>query len=61
LLAGVRFEPDRRGPAVSRHTPLAIDQPQRDLAAALSRNGISNEEFVTLQEGETRVYPLPAA
>ena len=42
-------------------TPEAIDQPQADLAAALSRHGISHEEFVTLQEGETRVYPLPAA
>jgi L-ascorbate metabolism protein UlaG (beta-lactamase superfamily) len=40
-------------------TPEAIDQPQADLAAALSRSGISNEEFVTLQEGETRVYRLP--
>jgi L-ascorbate metabolism protein UlaG (beta-lactamase superfamily) len=41
-------------------TPEAIDQPRTDLAAALSRHGISHEEFVTLQEGETRVYPLPA-
>jgi L-ascorbate metabolism protein UlaG (beta-lactamase superfamily) len=40
-------------------TPEAIDQPRTDLIAALSRSGISNEEFVTLQEGETRVYRLP--
>lgn len=34
---------------------------ETDLAAALSRSGISNEEFVTLQEGETRVYRVHAA
>jgi len=42
-------------------TPEAIDQPRADLTAALSRNGISNGEFVTLHEGETRVYRVPAA
>ena len=41
-------------------TPEAIDQPQADLAAALSQHGVSHEEFVTLHKGETRVYPLPA-
>jgi len=42
-------------------TPEAIDQPQADLKAALSQSGISDREFVTLQEGETRIYRIPAA
>ncbi len=42
-------------------TPEAIDQPQADLKIALAESGISGGEFVTLHEGETRVYRLPAA
>jgi L-ascorbate metabolism protein UlaG (beta-lactamase superfamily) len=42
-------------------TPEAIDQPQADLKAALSRSGISDREFVTLHEGETRIYRMPPA
>ena len=38
-------------------TPEAIDQPQVDLNAALSQRGISDQEFVTFHEGETRIYP----
>ena len=34
----------------------AIDQPQADLTRALSECGIPESEFVTLHEGETRVY-----
>jgi L-ascorbate metabolism protein UlaG (beta-lactamase superfamily) len=34
----------------------AIDQPQADLARALRESGIPESEFVTLQEGETRIY-----
>jgi L-ascorbate metabolism protein UlaG (beta-lactamase superfamily) len=41
-------------------TPEAIDQPQADLEAALSQSGISVGEFVTLDEGETRIYRAPA-
>jgi L-ascorbate metabolism protein UlaG (beta-lactamase superfamily) len=37
-------------------TPEAIDQPQADLEAARSQSGISDKEFVTLHEGETRIY-----
>ena len=37
-------------------TPEPIDQPQADLARALSENGIPDGEFVTLHEGETRIY-----
>jgi L-ascorbate metabolism protein UlaG (beta-lactamase superfamily) len=37
-------------------TPEPIDQPQADLARALSDNGIPDGEFVTLHEGETRIY-----
>jgi L-ascorbate metabolism protein UlaG (beta-lactamase superfamily) len=40
-------------------TPEAIDQPQADLKAALSQSGISDQEFVTLHEGETRIYRTP--
>jgi len=42
-------------------TPEAIDQPQADLKAARSQSGISDKEFVTLREGETRIYRLPPA
>jgi hypothetical protein len=42
-------------------TPEAIDQPQADLKAARSQSGISDKEFVTLHEGETRIYRLPPA
>jgi len=41
-------------------TPEAIDQPQADLRAALSQSGISDGDFVTLDEGETRIYRAPA-
>ena len=34
----------------------AIDQPQADLARALRENGIAETEFVTLHEGETRIF-----
>ncbi len=34
----------------------AIDQPPLDLERALSENGIPESEFVTLHEGETRIY-----
>lgn len=34
----------------------AIDQPKIDLKHALAEAGISEEKFVTLHEGETRVY-----
>ena len=34
----------------------AIDQPQADLAGALAEVGISTNAFVTLHEGETRIY-----
>jgi L-ascorbate metabolism protein UlaG (beta-lactamase superfamily) len=37
-------------------TAEAIDQPQADLARALAEHGIPHSEFVTLHEGETRVY-----
>jgi len=37
-------------------TPEAIDQPQADLKRALSDSGIPESEFVTLHEGETRIY-----
>ena len=37
-------------------TPEPIDQPQADLKAALLQSGISDREFVTLHEGETRIY-----
>lgn len=36
----------------------AIDQPQADLKIALARANIPESKFVTLQEGETRVYRL---
>ena len=42
-------------------TPEPIDQPQADLKAALSQSGISDGEFVTLDEGETRIYRMPPA
>jgi L-ascorbate metabolism protein UlaG (beta-lactamase superfamily) len=38
-------------------TAEAIDQPQADLKRALSASGIPESEFVTLHEGETRIYP----
>ena len=37
-------------------TAEAIDQPQADLKRALSEGGVSESEFVTLHEGETRIY-----
>jgi L-ascorbate metabolism protein UlaG (beta-lactamase superfamily) len=37
-------------------TAEAIDQPQADLARALSESGIPESEFVTLHEGETRIF-----
>ena len=37
-------------------TTEAIDQPQAELAHALSESGIPNNEFIVLQEGETRVF-----
>jgi L-ascorbate metabolism protein UlaG (beta-lactamase superfamily) len=37
-------------------TAEAIDQPQADLKRALSECGIPESEFVTLEEGETRIY-----
>jgi L-ascorbate metabolism protein UlaG (beta-lactamase superfamily) len=40
--------------------PEPINQPQADLAVALAQSGISNGEFVALDEGETRIYRLPA-
>jgi hypothetical protein len=41
-------------------TPEPIDQPQADLKRALFESGIPESEFVTLQEGETRIYPADA-
>jgi L-ascorbate metabolism protein UlaG (beta-lactamase superfamily) len=37
-------------------TAEAIDQPQADLKRALSDSGVPEAEFVTLDEGETRIY-----
>jgi L-ascorbate metabolism protein UlaG (beta-lactamase superfamily) len=37
-------------------TAEAIDQPRQDLTRALSVAGILETEFVTLEEGETRLY-----
>jgi L-ascorbate metabolism protein UlaG (beta-lactamase superfamily) len=37
-------------------TAEAIDQPQADLKRALSDSGLPEAEFVTLDEGETRIY-----
>jgi L-ascorbate metabolism protein UlaG (beta-lactamase superfamily) len=37
-------------------TSEAIDQPKADLKDALAQNGIPETEFVTLEEGETRIY-----
>jgi L-ascorbate metabolism protein UlaG (beta-lactamase superfamily) len=37
-------------------TTEAIDQPQADLRRALAESGIPDSEFVTLHEGETRIY-----
>ena len=37
-------------------TPEPIDQPKIDLAAALAKSGVSDQDFVTLHEGETRIY-----
>jgi L-ascorbate metabolism protein UlaG (beta-lactamase superfamily) len=34
----------------------AIDQPKIDLETALSQKGIPEDRFVTLEEGETRIY-----
>jgi L-ascorbate metabolism protein UlaG (beta-lactamase superfamily) len=38
----------------------AIDQPQTDLKRALLEGGIPESEFVTLHEGETRIYRADA-
>jgi L-ascorbate metabolism protein UlaG (beta-lactamase superfamily) len=38
-------------------TPEAIGQPQADLKHALVDSRIPESEFVTLHEGETRIYP----
>jgi L-ascorbate metabolism protein UlaG (beta-lactamase superfamily) len=38
----------------------AIDQPQADLKRALLESGIPESEFVTLHEGETRIYRADA-
>ncbi|HEY2137273.1 MAG TPA: MBL fold metallo-hydrolase, partial [Xanthobacteraceae bacterium] len=40
-------------------TPEPIDQPQADLARALRDGGIPDGDFVTLNEGETRIYGTP--
>jgi L-ascorbate metabolism protein UlaG (beta-lactamase superfamily) len=37
-------------------TAEAIDQPQADLKRALSDSGVPEAQFVTLDEGETRIY-----
>jgi L-ascorbate metabolism protein UlaG (beta-lactamase superfamily) len=37
-------------------TTEAIDQPRIDLKVALAESNIAESEFVTLQEGETRIY-----
>jgi L-ascorbate metabolism protein UlaG (beta-lactamase superfamily) len=37
-------------------TTEAIEQPQADLERAISDSGIPKSEFVTLHEGETRIY-----
>ena len=37
-------------------TAEAIDQPRKDLTRALSEASILETEFVTLEEGETRIY-----
>jgi len=37
-------------------TPEPIDQPKIDLTAALAQSGVSDRDFVTLEEGETRIY-----
>jgi hypothetical protein len=40
-------------------TTEAIGQPPADLKRALSESGIPEADFVTLDEGETRVYRRP--
>ena len=40
-------------------TPEAIDQPQADLTAR-SPEAVFRKEFVTLHEGETRMYRITA-
>ncbi len=40
-------------------TAEGIDQPKIDLAAALAAHKIPDGEFITLAEGETRIYGLP--
>lgn len=37
----------------------AIDRPLVDLAAAIRTAGIDEASFITLREGETRLYPMP--
>jgi L-ascorbate metabolism protein UlaG (beta-lactamase superfamily) len=41
-------------------TSEPIDQPQADLKLALSHSGISDRDFVTLNEGETRIWRVAA-
>lgn len=41
-------------------TPEPIDQPVADLKVARARAGIQEMEFVTLDEGETRIYQVEA-
>jgi L-ascorbate metabolism protein UlaG (beta-lactamase superfamily) len=41
-------------------TPEPIEQPRADLAVALAQSRISDGEFITLDEGETRIYRVPA-
>jgi L-ascorbate metabolism protein UlaG (beta-lactamase superfamily) len=42
-----------------RMSAEAIDQPQKDLKVALLKAGIPESKFVTLSEGETRIYGRP--
>ena len=37
-------------------TPEPIDRPQADLEAALAQAAVPRHEFITLHEGETRIY-----
>jgi len=39
----------------------AIDQPLIDLARARAESGVGEDEFIVLNEGETRIYQMPAA
>jgi hypothetical protein len=37
-------------------TTEGIDQPRADLKRALAASGTTESEFITLHEGETRIY-----